>query len=317
MKRGGTALLSSIRALVTAVALGVSLVGCTHMPTAAAGDRPTPFESVAPTPTVVRVGVIGKGEPQWPALVKAAAAEGITVELVDFADPGQVNPATDSHGVDLSQTQNLVSLAKYNVSAASPLIPIGSTAMYPLGLYSRKYQSAAQIPDGQTVAVSHSQGDQAHGLLLLQSAGLIKLGGGGSVFATLSDIDPAASRVKVIAIDPSLSATTLPDVAGVVMAQNYLRDAGLTVHQALVRDAPTDASLVPYVGVFTTRVADRVNPLYLNLVRIFQTDPAVQAGLVDSSGGTAIPVQISTEVLEREFAKTTTDTAATRKAVKG
>src|SRR6218665_117858 len=129
MKRGGTALPSSIRALATAVALGVSLVGCANMPTAAAGGRSTPFESVAPTPTVVRVGVgvMGKGEPQWPALVKAAAAEGITVELVDFADPGQVNPATDSHGVDLSQTQNLVSLAKYNASAASPLIPIGST----------------------------------------------------------------------------------------------------------------------------------------------------------------------------------------------
>src|SRR6218665_930643 len=132
MKRGGTALPSSIRALATAVALGVSLVGCANMPTAAAGGRSTPVESVAPTPTVVR----GGGEPQWPALVKAAAAEGITVELVDFADPGQVNPATDSHGVDLSQTQNLVSLAKYNVSAASPLIPIGSTAIYPLGLYS-------------------------------------------------------------------------------------------------------------------------------------------------------------------------------------
>src|SRR6218665_3077021 len=100
MKRGGTALPSSIRALATAVALGVSLVGCANVPTAAAGGRSTPFGSVATTPTGERVGDRGKGEPQRPALVKAAAAEGITVELVDFADPGQVNPATDSQGVD-------------------------------------------------------------------------------------------------------------------------------------------------------------------------------------------------------------------------
>ena len=42
---------------------------------------------------VIRIGVVGKSDPQWPAFEEAAAEAGIEIELVDFADYAQPNPA--------------------------------------------------------------------------------------------------------------------------------------------------------------------------------------------------------------------------------
>ena len=47
----------------------------------------------AGTPEVVRIGVVGAGDPSWETYTEAAAAEGIEVELVDFSEYTQPNPA--------------------------------------------------------------------------------------------------------------------------------------------------------------------------------------------------------------------------------
>ena len=94
---------------------------------------------------VVKIGVVGKSDPQWPAFEEAAADAGITIELVDFADYTQPNPALTEGELDLNQFQHIVYLADYNVSADEDLTPIGATAIYPLGLYSTKYLSLIHI----------------------------------------------------------------------------------------------------------------------------------------------------------------------------
>ena len=162
---------------------------------------------------VVKIGVVGKSDPQWAAFEEAAAAEDITIELVDFADYAQPNPATTEGELDLNQYQHIVYLADYNVSAGEDLAPIGSTAIYPLGLYSQKYDSVGEIPEGETVAVPNDASNQARALLVLQSAGLVELKSGGTIFSDLADIDEAKSKVKVTALEASLTPTSLPDVA--------------------------------------------------------------------------------------------------------
>ena len=64
----------------------------------------------------VKIGVVGAGDPYWATYVEAAADEGIAVELVDFADYTQPNPALTEGELDLNQFQHIVYLAKYNVA---------------------------------------------------------------------------------------------------------------------------------------------------------------------------------------------------------
>jgi D-methionine transport system substrate-binding protein len=261
---------------------------------------------------VVKIGVVGKGDPQWAAFEEAAADEGIQIEIVDFADYAQPNPALTEGELDLNQFQHIVYLADYNVSAGEDLAPIGSTAIYPLGLYSLKYDSVKDIPAGETVAVPNDASNRARALLVLQSAGLIELKSGGTIFSDLADIDEAKSKVEVTALEASLTATSLPDVAAAIINNDFVEDTGLTFDDAIAKDDPSDPNALPYVNIFAARAEDQDDETYLKLVDIFQTDPDVQRALVDASGGTGVPIVTPVEDLEDSLAKVEADTKSAK-----
>ena len=132
-------------AAATAAVLIASLVGC--------ASNPASSTDSAKKDDTVKIGVVGKSDAQWPAFVAAAKKEGISVELVDFGSYEQPNPALAEGELDLNQFQHIVYLAQYDKASGKDLQPIGATAIYPLGLYSKKYDSVKDIPKGETVAV--------------------------------------------------------------------------------------------------------------------------------------------------------------------
>ncbi|MDQ0576062.1 MetQ/NlpA family ABC transporter substrate-binding protein [Agromyces albus] len=291
--------------LITALAAVPLLVGLAACASPASGGGDAAND-------VVKIGVVGAGDPQWAAFEEAAADEGITIEVVDFSDYAQPNPATTEGELDLNQFQHIVYLADYNVSSGEDLTPIGSTAIYPLGLYSTKYDSVKDIPKGETVAVPNDASNQARALLVLQSAGLIELKSGGTIFSDLADIDESASKVKVTALEASLTPTSLPDVAAAVINNDFVEDSGLKFEDAIAQDDPSDPNALPYVNIFAARAEDKDNETYLKLVEIFQTDAEVQAALVESSGDTAVPVQTPVTDLVDSLTKVEADTKAAK-----
>ncbi|MFK0403825.1 MetQ/NlpA family ABC transporter substrate-binding protein [Microbacterium sp. NPDC090225] len=296
---------TSIIAALAAVPLFVALAGCATSTDAGSDSGSSENE-------VVKIGVVGKGDPQWPAFVEAAEEEGITVELVDFGSYEQPNPALTEGEIDLNQFQHIVYLAGYNEDSGSDLTPIGSTAIYPLGLYSKKYDDVDSIPEGETVAVPDDASNQARALLVLQSAGLVELKSGGTIFSDLADVDTDKSKVKVTALEAALIPTSLPDVAAAIINNDFVEDAGLTFSDAIAQDDPEDPNALPYVNIFAARAEDADNETYLKLVEIFQTDEAVQAGLLESSGDTAVPLQTPVADLVASLEKVQKDTAANK-----
>lgn len=288
-------------AALAALPLVIGLAACSTPAASAGGDG-----------DVVKIGIVGKGDPQWAAFEAAAADEGITIEIVDFSDYAQPNPATTEGELDINQFQHIVYLADYNVSAGEDLTPIGSTAIYPLGLYSTKYESVDDIPEGETVAVPNDASNQARGLLVLQSAGLIELKSGGTIFSDLADVDEAKSKVKVTALEASLTPTSLPDVAAAIINNDFVEDAGLSFEDAIAQDDPSDPTALPYVNIFATRADDADNETYLKLVEIFQTDPEVQEGLLEASGNTAVSVQTPVADLVASLTKVEADTKSAK-----
>ena len=258
----------------------------------------------------VRIGVVGASDPYWKDYEEAAAKEGIEVEIVDFTDYAQPNPALAEGELDLNQFQHLVYLADYNVSKDQDLTPIGSTAIYPLGLYSKKHDSVDQIGAGETVAVPNDASNQARGLLVLQSAGLIELKDGGTIFSDLDDVDTDASKVEVTALDANVTATSLDDVAAAVINNDFVEKAGLSFADAIAKDDPSDPTALPYVNVFAARAEDKDDERLLRLVEIFQETKAVTDGLQEVSGDTAELVRTPVADLEASLADTEKDTAA-------
>jgi D-methionine transport system substrate-binding protein len=258
----------------------------------------------------VRIGVVGAGDPYWATYEQAAEDAGIDVEIVDFTDYNQLNPALTEGEIDLNQFQHLVYLAQYNTSADADLVPIGATAIYPLGLYSTQYDSVEDIPEGESVAVPNDVTNQARALLVLQSAGLIELTDGGTAFSGLDDIDTDASKVTVTALDAALVPTSLPDVAAAVVNNDYLAGAGLEATDALAQDDPSDPTAVPYVNVFAARADDAENETYLKLVDVYQTSQDVLDGVSEQSGGTAVFATTPAAELQSTLATVEADAAA-------
>jgi len=258
----------------------------------------------------VRIGVVGASDPYWATYEQAAADAGIDVEIVDFSDYNQPNPALTEGEIDLNQFQHIVYLAQYNTSADADLVPIGATAIYPLGLYSTQYDSVDEIPEGATVAVPNDESNQARGLLVLQSASLIELKDGGSIFSNVDDVDTAKSKVTVTALEASLTPTSLPDVAAAIINNDFIENAGLTAADAIAQDDPSDPNALPYVNVFAARADDADNETYKKLVEVYQESQDVLDGVSEQSGGTAVFLKTPAADLQSSLETVEADTEA-------
>jgi D-methionine transport system substrate-binding protein len=305
-KRGRlVALIVAAIVVVLAIVVGISIAaGNSSKPAGTAGGAESSgaiTEGKGSPADPVKIGVVGASDPYWAVYQEAAADEGITIELIDFTDYAQPNPALTEGDLDLNQFQHIIYLAQYNTSAEEDLAPIGSTATYPLSLYSTKYASVEEIPDGETVAVPNDASNLARSLLVLQAAGLVELRDGGSPFSTIDDVLDT-SRVAVTTLEAALTPTSLPDVAAAIINNDFVEDAGLSFEDAIASDDPADPSAQPYINVFASRAEDKDNELYTRLVEIFQNTPAVTEGLIDVSGDTAVLVQTPAAELEESLA---------------
>ncbi|WP_418062078.1 MetQ/NlpA family ABC transporter substrate-binding protein [Pimelobacter simplex] len=284
---------------VVAAAIFLLTRGEDDAPRATGKDGATALSGDEPVKVVL--GTVGASDPYWETFKKAAEDAGIELEIKDFAEYPVPNPALSAGELDANQFQHIVYLAQYNVANDDDLVPLGSTAIYPLGLYSQKYDDVADIPDGETVIVPDDDSNQARGLLVLQSAGLIKLKDGGSIFSTVADVDQSASRVKVKALQADLTPTSLPDVAAAIVNNDFVEDAGLKFDDAIAVDDPSDPKAVPYVNIFAVRAEDKDNPALKKLVEIYQDSQDVLDGADEASGGTAEFVKVSQADLEKSL----------------
>lgn len=259
----------------------------------------------------VTIGVADKSLGYWSTYTKLAKDElGVTVELTNFSDYSLPNPALKDGQLDINQFQHIQYLADYNVTSNDDLQPIGSTAVYPLPLYSTEYDETSELPADAKVAIPNDSINQARALLILQAAELLELKDGGSAFSTTTDIE--SSKVDVQPLDASQTANALQQgsVAAAVVNNNFATAAKLPTSDIIYQDDPASASAAPYVNVFAVRDADKDNETYLDLAKLFQ-DPAVQKAFAQDLPE-AVARDESAEKLQDELAKVEQDAKAAK-----
>ena len=269
-------------ALVALLAAGVAFKSCSDSSTGANGQKLTK----------ITVGTTEASDPYWTELVKVGREKyGLDITPKNFTDYTQANPALAQGQIDLNQFQHLQFLADYNVSDNQQLRPVGSTYIVPLALYSKKHQKLNEISSGK-IAIPNDPTNQARALLLLQSAGLLKLKGGGNSLSTPADIDAGNSKVTVAPMDAAQTAAALDSVEASVVNNNFAADAKLNPQQALFKDDPKAKTSEPYINVIVARKADVNKPEYKKLVSAYH-DPAVQKRIQERTKGTSFEVKKS------------------------
>lgn len=268
----------SLRAAAVLAAAALTLTAC--------GDSNTAGAAEGTEDDPIRIGVVTASEPYWQIFTDLAEEEGIHVEFVNFTDYQLPNQGLAEGDLDLNQFQHLQFLAGFNVNADEDLTPIGATAVYPLGLYSKKHASLEDIPEGGEIAIPNDATNQARALLVLQDAGLVTLEGGGNSFSTPADIVADESKVTVTPVDAAQTPLALEDVDGAIINNDWVGKAELSAEDAIFSDDPNSDAAAPYINIFVARAADADNETFAKLVEIYH-DPAVEESVQETAGGTA------------------------------
>jgi D-methionine transport system substrate-binding protein len=183
-------------------------------------------------------------------LVEDLAKEGITLKVVEFTDYVTPNDAVESGEIDANYFQHKPYMDTFNAEKAYHLVSVAGIHVEPLALYSKKITSIDELKDGSTIAIPNDPTNEGRALLLLQSAGFIKLDEKAGLTAVPADILENKKNLKFSEIEAASLPRVLEDVDAAVINGNYAIPAGLT--------AAKDGLLVegkdsPYVNVLTVK----------------------------------------------------------------
>ncbi len=218
------------------------------------------------------------------------AEEGIELEVVPYQDYVLPNEHLESGDLDANYFQHIPYLEEEIASKGYDFVNAGGIHVEPIGIYSQKYASLDELPDGATIIISNSVTDQGRILSLLEVEGLIKLDP--SVEKTAATIDDIVENPKNLVIDnssvPEMLVTYYEEGEGdaVVINSNFAIDAGIN---PLEDSIAIEGSESKYVNVIAVRSEDKDNAAIQKLVEVLHSQ-AIQDFIVNEWNGAVVPV---------------------------
>lgn len=253
-------------------------VGCGKNKTSSASEAQT-----------VKIGVVGDSNEVWEPIIKKLKKENINIELVKFSDYIKPNEALEQGDIDLNAYQGYILMDDFNKTHDNALSAIGETVLNPISLYSEKYKSVDEIADGSEVTIANDPVNAARGLLLLQSAGLIKLDYEDGANPTTDDIVENTKNLKITELEAAQTARSLPDVGAAVINVFMALDAGLIPKEDAIFIEPVDDNSKPYYNIIVAQTKDKDNETYQKIVKAYQTDDSKKI-IEDLYKGSVIPL---------------------------
>ena len=202
-------------------------------------------------------------------VVDDLAAQGITLEVKEFTDYVTPNDAVEYGEIDANYFQHIPYLESFNTEHGYHLVNAGGIHVEPIALYSSKYSSLSDIPNGAVIAIPNDPTNEGRALLLLQSAGLIKLKDNAGLEAIPLDIVENPKNLKFSEIEAATLPRILSDVDAAVINGNYAIPAGLVATRDGLFVEGADS---PYVNVIAVKAGNENNPAVKALVEALKSD---------------------------------------------
>ncbi len=268
--------LLTVLGVVAAGAMTLSMAAC-------AGSTDDDTSAEGENSKVVLVADDGT-EAHWTILKDKLADEGIDLEVQTITDGVQLNQAVQDGEADINLFQHLIFLADFNVNSGGTLVPVGATAVYPLGLYSEDYTDPADLPEGATVAVPNNPTNLSRALLNLQSAGLLELKDGGNAYSTEADI--VSSSVEILAVDTNQTVTALKDgsAQAAVVNNTQAQKGGLGDDLIIYKEDLDNPELAPYINAFVVKDENKDDPRWQTIVDAYHSTE-VEAAVTELNQG--------------------------------
>ncbi|MGE6256516.1 MetQ/NlpA family ABC transporter substrate-binding protein [Heyndrickxia sporothermodurans] len=238
---------------------------------------------------VVTIGVTGTDGQMWDIIKEKAKKEGITIKLKEFSDYTIPNQALADGEIDLNAFQHIAFLNQFKKEHKLDITPIGTTQIAPMGMFSDKYKSPEEIPNGGEIAIPNDPSNQARALLLLQSTGLIKLKSDFGLFGDPSGIVENPKKLKITPVVAQQTPRVLKDVAASVINNGVAGQAGLNITKdSIYLEDPNSDTVKPYINIIAARTKDKDNKNYKKIIEIYHSKEVEEAIKKDTKGGSLV-----------------------------
>ena len=201
-------------------------------------------------------------------LVKDMKDRGYTLKVQEFTDYVTPNEAVESGDIDANFFQHIPYMNSFNEERNYHLVNVAAVHIEPIAVYSNKVKSISDLKAGATIAIPNDPTNEGRALLLLQSAGLIKVDEKAALTATPADITENPKKFKFHEIEAASLPRVLPDVDAAVINGNYAITAGLTAKKDGLFIEGADS---PYVNVLTVKAGSENNPGIQTLVELIKS----------------------------------------------
>ena len=217
------------------------------------------------------------------AAVEEAHKQGLEVKLVEFSDWIAPNVSLNSGDIDANYFQHIPFLENAKTAAGFNLVPYAPGIINNVGLYSKKYKSFADLPEGASVAIANDPINSGRGLQLLAKAGLITLRPGVGYKATEEDIVANPKKIRILQVEAVQLVRAYDDADLVQGYPHYIRLAKtFDAESALLFDGIDHKE---YVIQFVIKPKSKDDPRLAKFIDIYQHSPVVRAAL-DKAHGT-------------------------------
>lgn len=201
-------------------------------------------------------------------VVDDMAALGYELEVKEFTDYVTPNTALEDGQLDANFFQHIPYMESFNEERGYHLVNAGGIHIEPIALYSKKYNSIADIPDSATIAIPNDTTNEGRALLLLQSAGLIELSSSAGISATVLDVTKNPHSFKFVEVEAASLPRVIEDVDAAVINGNYAIPAGLS---ALNDGLFVEGADSPYVNIIAVKSGNEDSPTIKALVQCLQS----------------------------------------------
>jgi len=241
----------------------------------------------------VKIASVGSDADIWRHIAESEQAKkaGLKIEVQEINGGVPLNESVADGTVDANAFQSIGYLQGFNEANSNKLVPVGTTYIEPMGLYSKKVKSLNDLPNGAKVAIPDNPYNTTRALRLLESAGLIKLP---SDFkdgtGTPSDIVENKKNLEFLLIDDTTSVRVLDDTDLIAIGNTIALEGGLNVLKDSLFYEKADASTITSINVIAVKAENADKEEYKKLVDLYH-DPEIQKYISEKFAGTKVEVK--------------------------
>ncbi len=230
-------------ALLSVATLSALLMGCQNnsketneASSQVSEDTQEETKSKSKEKVIKIAGTASVSEVFYEAFKEKYEAMGYQTEFIAFDSNPVCLEACASGETDISLGQQKKFVQSYNTNNGADLDMVKPYGMFTgIGLYSEKYESIDDIPDGSQIAVMNDATNEDVSLKILETAGLIKLSDDVE-FVTVADITENPKNLEIIEMEQAQTVTALDDMAAACCWFTHMSASGKDPSSYLIRD---------------------------------------------------------------------------------